>query len=105
MERVYPVTKEEAENNIDFIINKKEFGKVLFKLQRVDELNPKQIDYLNGFHMRKMFLLERDDDYFAGIRANHFCIEVGINEFGPGIFYLITANHKGCRAMTLLSDK
>lgn len=55
--------------------------------------------------MRKMFLLERDDDYFAGIRASHFCIEVGINEFGPGIFYLITANHKGCRAMTLLSDK
>lgn len=52
-----------------------------------------------------MFLIERDDDYYARIRAEHFCIEVGINEFVPGIFNLITANHKGYRSMTLLSDK
>ena len=43
-----------------------------------------------------------NDDYFCGIRANHFVIEFGQSEYYEGDLVLITANHKGTRALTLI---
>lgn len=59
-------------------------------------------EYLNAFHMNELYLVERDDEYFCGIRANHFCVEVGYSENDNEKQILISANHKGVRRVTML---
>lgn len=58
------------------------------------------------FHLDKVFLVERNDDYFCGIRASHFTVEIGWTEIDPlrktqedraHIYCIVTANHKGTR--------
>jgi len=88
---------------------------ILIKPTLISELTRKDIEILEGFHMNELYLLELDDEYFCGIRANHFAIEFGWNEyfsvptnetntddFGKNI--LITANHKGNRCLTLIKS-
>lgn len=58
---------------------------------------------LECFHMKEVYLVERDDDYFCGIRADHFCVEIGTTEEDPlgnvrdHTYCVVTANHKGQR--------
>lgn len=80
---------------------------ILLQCAWLDELEADQLKFLEGFHMQELYLLEENDDYFCGIRANHFCVEYGFSEYiqeaGKDCsLILITANHKGNRAMTLL---
>ena len=49
-------------------------------------------------------MIKKDDDYFCGIRADHFVIEVGFSEHRQGLIYLITANHKGNRCVTMIEE-
>ena len=65
---------------------------------------------LRFFHANEVYQLNLDDDYFKGIRANTFCIEVGWSELysvyrnGAETYpalYLVTANHKGTRMITM----
>ena len=65
---------------------------------------------LEYFHCREVYQLDLNDDYFKGIRANTFCIEVGWSETyltekhgrdcSP-VIYIVTANHKGTRMFTM----
>lgn len=58
--------------------------------------------HLDEFHLKELYMVCRDDDYFCGIRANHFSVEVGINEITNERQVLVVANHKGVRRVTLL---
>lgn len=49
-------------------------------------------------------MVEKDDDYYCGIRANHFVVEVGYSETRTGLVYLATANHKGIRCVTMIAE-
>lgn len=90
---------------------------IIFKGLNYNDLGEEDIAILNGFHLKEVCLIEMEDDYLCGIRANHFCIEYGehehldfaehqesfdIDSINLGKFILITANHKGVRTMTLL---
>lgn len=79
---------------------------ILFEKLRLKELSEANIFDLDGFHLTELYLLETNDDYFCGIRANHFCVEYGWSETFQNEdqcdLILITANHKGIRTMTLL---
>lgn len=61
---------------------------------------------LNTFHMKEACVVEKNDDSFCGIRADHFLIEFGYCEEGTDSIeqpvILITANHKGYRCITML---
>lgn len=59
---------------------------------------------LNGFHVQKVFMVEKDDEYLAGIRANHFVIEEGWTEIKgyENKIVVITGNHKGSRMTTIV---
>lgn len=62
--------------------------------------------YIDGFHAKDAVVLHLDDDhYFNGIRAETFVIEVGWNEHFEGEAFLVSANHKGNRAMHLYIQK
>ncbi|AEB29597.1 hypothetical protein CAR_c09040 [Carnobacterium sp. 17-4] len=76
--------------------------KVLFEAKPYDELTEKDMSELNSFHPEKVHMLEENDDYFLGMRANHFVIEEGTSENHDQITYLISANHKGIRKQTML---
>ncbi|MBX8938509.1 hypothetical protein [Enterococcus gilvus] len=56
------------------------------------------------FHATEISIHTEEDDYFAGIRADHFVIEEGWSEaegFVPGkAIVIVTANHKGIRTST-----
>lgn len=52
--------------------------------------------------MNEIDLLILNDNYFCGLRAEHFCIEYGYSEADSDGRILISANHKGIRLMTLL---
>jgi len=54
--------------------------------------------------MEDIGLVTLNDEYFCGMRANHFAIEFGYSEYDElGLNYiLISANHKGIRLVTLL---
>lgn len=57
-----------------------------------------EIDYeVKHFHMTSAMVIKKDDDYFCGIRANHFVVEFGCVEEEDGFFLLVTANHKEFR--------
>lgn len=82
---------------------------VLFQCVDLRSLDENKIGVLESFHMQELYLLEENDDYFCGIRADHFCIEIGFSEYAyaeeeeeGNNLALITANHKGTRLMTLL---
>lgn len=79
-------------------------GNVIIPATEVSSLGNYQ-DILNAFHMTELYLVERNDDYFCGIRANHFCVEVGFSELNNDNEQqiLISANHKGIRMVTMLS--
>ncbi|HAQ0870665.1 TPA: hypothetical protein IW675_003063, partial [Enterococcus faecium] len=71
-----------------------------------NENNKKIFNFLKGFHTKDSTIVTRDDDYFVGLRANHFVVEVGYSEQpydGDGEeqrYAIITANHKGSRLTT-----
>jgi hypothetical protein len=63
-------------------------------------------EILEYFHCNEVYQLLLDDDYFKGIRANTFCIEVGWSECYTVVtecptLYIVTANHKGIRRMVM----
>ena len=89
---------------INKIYNNK--GNRLIDAKPIDELTPSDIHRLNCFHATDVDMVELDDQYFCGIRANHFCIEFGWNEEDDDhmTHILISANHKGIRVVTLLDD-
>lgn len=75
----------------------------------LSELEQQDIEELDAFHAQDVVMLELPDEYFYGIRADHFVIEFGWSELyyhdegkNPVAQILITANHKGKRALTLL---
>lgn len=87
----------------DVIESAFECNNIIFKSKTIENLSSSDIDELNNFHMNELFIIEKDDEYFCGIRANHFCIECGISEnYNDRIIVLITANHKAFRTMTML---
>ncbi|MBL1228287.1 hypothetical protein IW492_03445 [Enterococcus sp. BWB1-3] len=75
---------------------------IIFDSVQLEELTPANIEDLNAFHMEKIELIEKNDDYFCGIRADHFAVEIGMSEHHSGVVYLISANHKGIRVMTMI---
>lgn len=70
----------------------------------IEGLSKEQIQELNQFHMDEVVLVCKNDDYFCGLRANHFVVEIGWseNKEDHSVVYLITCNHKGVRAMTMI---
>lgn len=52
---------------------------------------------VNTFHMTSATVIKTNDDYFCGLRANHFLVEYGWSEEDEGHLILVTANHKGFR--------
>lgn len=98
--------------NLKELINQsKEIGKVLFYEDCVETEHETYLAY-SSFHATEIYEHTEDDDYFAGIRANHFVIEIGYVEYAPKgttsysveepNFILVTANHKGTRISKLL---
>lgn len=76
--------------------------KVLIEHESIRDLTEEQLFELDCFHPSKVTTVKKADDYFCGIRANHFVVEEGFSENVDGIVYLITANHKGNRVMTMI---
>ncbi|WP_209304576.1 hypothetical protein [Streptococcus cuniculi] len=78
--------------------------KIIF-CNTVENLTSVEIDELNAFHARSCCMILKNDDYYYGLRANHFVVEEGWSE--RHIFSrmkLISANHKGGRAMVLIRE-
>jgi hypothetical protein len=77
---------------------------IVIHKKQLSELSPQDIHELNCFHMQETALITLDDEYFCGMRADHFAIEFGYSEDDElGLDYvLISANHKGIRLITLL---
>ncbi len=77
---------------------------IVIHQKQLSDLSPQDIHELNCFHMQDIALVTLDDEYFCGMRANHFAIEFGYSEDDElGLDYiLISANHKGIRLITLL---
>lgn len=77
--------------------------------RQLSELSQQDIEKLNAFHAQDVMMIELPDEYFCGMRANHFVVEFGWSELSyhdegetPISQILITANHKGVRMLTLL---
>lgn len=69
----------------------------------LSDLTDNDIEELNNFHMQNVFMIDKNDDYLCGIRADHFCIEYGLSELHKNNYIiLITANHKGARKISML---
>ena len=68
---------------------------------------PKDLEIYTGFHASAIYSFEKDDAYACGIRANHFVVEEGYSEYADGLWYVVTANHKGIRmsAMFVVGGK
>lgn len=76
----------------------------LISPRSLSELSLDDIELLNGFHMTEILSFELNDEYFLGMRANHFCVEIGYNEHIEGATQvLISANHKGVRLISLFN--
>lgn len=76
---------------------------------------------MQSFHTKEVAHIKRNDSYFAHIRANNFCVELGVLDFEVPIeaedyqklvgelgtpieettFALVTGNHKGLRVTTI----
>lgn len=78
----------------------------LFDRSKSQSINETAIKFLSGFHTEDSAMIERQDDYFVGLRANHFVIEIGKSEYPyendrlDQKYALVTANHKGKRVIT-----
>ena len=65
--------------------------------------------FLNGFHTTNSTFVKEEDNYFVGIRADYFVVEIGTTE-NPidkqdtidTEFAVVTANHKGSRYVTVI---
>lgn len=79
-------------------------SEVVFEINFYEDIYQEDIDELMLFHAKKVFMVEKDDEYYCGIRANHFVIEVGYSEMRAGLIYLVTANHKGNRCVTMIAE-
>lgn len=76
---------------------------VIFKSKRIEDLQEKDRDELNNFHINEIYLITQNDEYFCGMRADHFCIEIGNSEnYTDRKIILISANLKAFRMMTML---
>lgn len=77
---------------------------IILNALTIEELYEEQIEELNQFHMDEVVLVRKNDEYFCGLRANHFVVEIGWseNKEDHSVVYLITCNHKGLRAMTMI---
>ena len=53
------------------------------------------LEIASSFHPVASVMLEADDDYFCGLRANHFVVCYGRCEVNDSPWISITANHKG----------
>ena len=84
------------------LIEKSCKNNALFCGKSLTELTKDDMHILSGFHTSDVDMIVLNDDYFCGIRANHFVIEFGQSEYYEGDLVLITANHKGTRALTLI---
>lgn len=72
--------------------------KVLSDFNEDDEL------YINGFHPRKIYTINMEDDYFLSARANTFVVMFGVDEHsGYEKTVLIQANHKGLMHFLMFS--
>lgn len=88
------------------------------------EFSDNRVRFVVGyFHAKEIYTHEVDDDYFMGIRANHFVIEIGVVDYGAlgqnvsdvytflreqglpdyriPVIALVTGNHKGVRKTTV----
>ena len=74
----------------------------LFYGKLLTDLTKDEMDILSSFHAVDVDMIVLKDDSFCGIRADHFVIEFGWSECHEGDLILITANHKGSRALTLI---
>lgn len=88
------MNKETIENFLENKLKQNGYGRVC-----VGE----ECEALDLFHAEDVFMVERDDNYFCKIRADHFVVEIGWTEAdppgdGPVQYYcVVTANHKGNR--------
>lgn len=96
------------ENYIQSIYDNEDFRIIdNHNIDDLHNLNLTNLEVLNSFHARTVLKVERDDNYFCGIRANHFAIEVGWSESlleDDSTVYVVTANHKGVRVVTVFVD-
>ncbi|MGB4921877.1 MAG: hypothetical protein WBO96_06125 [Enterococcus aquimarinus] len=75
---------------------------IVIDAESIRHLSEEQLFELDCFHPSKVTTVKKADDYFCGLRADHFIVEEGFSENVDGIVYLITANHKGSRVMTMI---
>jgi len=102
----------------DYVLeNYEEVTSILFTGSGEFELDG-DFDSMRQFHADKVFMLEANDEYLFGIRANHFVVEEGYSE---NHFYrkgeegkeeattpsciLVSANHKENRWQKLYVEK
>lgn len=73
-------------------------GEIVFRDNEI-ETEEKTLTVVSGFHAEKIINHKEPDEYFAGLRANHFSVEIGWSEFSDleDIIIIVTANHKGTR--------
>ena len=79
-------------------------GTIVFDEDEI-ESDVETLKIFSGFHAEKIVEHKEPDEYFAGIRANHFAIEIGWSEFAEDLdndlIVVVTANHKGTRISKL----
>ncbi|WP_288745503.1 hypothetical protein [uncultured Enterococcus sp.] len=75
---------------------------IVIGAESIRHLSEEQLFKLDCFHMINSYVIKKEDDYFCGLRADHFVVEEGFSEDVNDVVYLITANHKGNRAMTMI---
>lgn len=71
----------ELENRLNALYDKKNEGMrstVVIDSISIEELTNEQIKELNQFHTTDVDMIEKDDNYLCGLRANHFIVEVGL---------------------------
>ena len=49
-------------------------------IKMVKHTDSGDVGVINGFHPAKVHMIERNDDYFLGLRADHFVIVDGTSE-------------------------
>ncbi len=82
---------------------------VVVPAEHIEELIGDDIWELDCFHAKAVVMVEQNDDYLCGMRANHFVVEIGTSERdydetkeeGAYVYFLVSANHKGMRMTTL----
>lgn len=111
----FPVTIDNYENNEikEEIKQQYKKGEVIFSHLNIFDIKDNYenstsnlIDFLKALHTEDSTMIIENDDYFVGLRADRFVVEVGYSEFPLGHdkidqkYAIITANHKGTRRMT-----